>query len=142
MMPRRQTLSNASAPSKPPILSRTTTATTSTGQIPVSKFASCFQAILKGTEKPAPYNAADPERFYFDLFCLGVDKPYLLSLASEIPENLLVESGPIKVDRTFVSDEKAVTDVYRTMSSGQHSRIVLLCREVHQDERHGRPKTA
>jgi hypothetical protein len=82
--------------SKMPTMSRTTT---STGQVPVSKFASCFQAILKGTEKPAPYDIEDPERFYYDLFCLGVHKPYLLGLASEVPDNLLVDSGAIKVSK-------------------------------------------
>lgn len=86
--------------SKMPALSRTTT---STGQVPVSKFASCFQAILKGTEKPAPYDKDDPERFYYDLFCLGVDKVYLLGLANDIPDNLLVDSGAIKVIKPNLS---------------------------------------
>lgn len=99
MMPRRQTLSNGSAvpASKSPLPSMSRT-TTSTGQVPVSKFAACFQAILKGTEKPDPYKEDDPERFYFDLFCLSPDKPYLLSLAGEVNDNLLIESGPIKVN--------------------------------------------
>lgn len=92
MMPRRQTLSLGSA--TPAAAAK---ATTSSGQVPISKFAACFQAILKGTEKPPPYKQDDPERFYFDLFCLGVDKAYLLSLAGEVDDNQLVESGSIKV---------------------------------------------
>lgn len=135
MMPRRQTVSNGSAAAAvktPPSISRTTT---STGQVPVSKFAACFQAILKGQEKPPPYQQDDPERFYFDLFCLGVDKPYLLSLAAEVPDNLLVESGTVKVRPVRFRFQGAVIDA---LPPEQHTRALLLRCQVHSDKRHRR----
>jgi hypothetical protein len=97
MLPPRQTQSNGTVTptkAKAPSLSR---ASTSTGQTPVSKFVACFQAILRATDKPAPYKLEDPERFYFDLFCLGVDKPLLLALASQVEDSQLIESGTVKV---------------------------------------------
>lgn len=93
MFPRRQTPVNG-ASAGPPVLAR---ATTSSGQTPVSKAHACFQALLKGDEKPPPYDPKDPERFYFDLFCLSVESTTLLALATEVTDDQLVDSGEIKV---------------------------------------------
>ena len=93
MMPRRATVSKSSttgstASSKP---------STSTGQAPVTKFSACYRAIFAGTVKPEPYDEQDPERFYFDLFCLNVDKNSLSSTVETVPNAALIESGSVKV---------------------------------------------
>ena len=103
MMPRRGTVSTPSPASTsksgaaPPALARAT----STGQVPVSKHRAAFQAILRGAGSAGTTEEADrtrdPERFYFDLFCLGVDRSFLAGLVDAVPTSALIESGSIKV---------------------------------------------
>ena len=104
MMPRRGTVTTPSPASTsksggaPPALARAT----STGQVPVSKHRAAFQAILRGGTGSAGSTedadrAKDSERFYFDLFCLAVDRSFLAGLVEAVPTPALIESGSIKV---------------------------------------------
>ena len=93
MMPRRGTVSKSAASASSPAMK----ASTSAGQIPITKFVTCYRAIFTGTTKPEPYTDKDPERFYFDLFCLNVDKSALSGLVEALPDSALIESGSIKV---------------------------------------------
>lgn len=90
MMPRRATVSKSSA-------SISAKPSTSTRQAPVTKFVSCYRAVFAGTAKPEPYDDKNPERFYYDLFCLNLDKAALSSLVEAVPNAALTESGSIKV---------------------------------------------
>ena len=77
------------------------TVLSSSGQAPTSKATACYTALFKCTEKPAPYDAESPERFYFDLFLLSPDKVVLRKLCSEISDAELLDKQELRVRQSW-----------------------------------------
>lgn len=136
LTPRRTTLSNGSpsvkSPEKP---GQSAASSPSKSGAPVSKWTVCYEAILRGTEKPQPYSQKDPERFYFDLFCLAVDKARLKELIKAVPDAQLLESGTVKVRRLPRMELEALTDLLSRTTSGSFSSTPS------KHSKHRRPKT-
>ena len=146
MMPRRGTVTTPSPASTsksggaPPALARAT----STGQVPVSKHRAAFQAILRGGTGSAGSTedadrAKDPERFYFDLFCLAVDRSFLANLVEAVPTSALIESGSTKVRQRHRELARAARATLKLLllypSAEQRAGAVLLCCQVPEDVR-------